>query len=54
MLGAVVGADGFEEGVELGAVVEVAQVAEFVEDYVVTEFFGDAHQVEIQVDIAFR
>ena len=52
VLGAMVWADGFEKGVELRTVVEVAQVAEFVEDYVVPEFFGDAHQVEVKVDVA--
>ena len=48
-----IGAEGFEEGVELGAVVGVAEVAELVEDDVVTKLVRKAYEVEIQVDVAF-
>ena len=50
--GAVAGADGLQEGVELGTVVEVAQVAEFVEHYEVAEVLRETHKVEIEVDVA--
>ena len=53
LLGEVVGAEGFEEGVELGTVVGVTEMAELVEDDVVTKLVRKAHEVEIQVDVAF-
>lgn len=37
LFGEMVGAEGFEEGVELGSVVGVAEVAELVEDDVVPQ-----------------
>ena len=51
--GEVAGAEGFEEGVELGAVVGVAEVAELVEDDVVPQLVREAHEVEVKVDVAF-
>jgi len=53
LLGEVVRANGFEEGVEPRAVVGVAEVAELVEDDVVPKLVRKAHQVEVQVDVAF-
>ena len=50
--GAVAGADGFQEGVELGAVVHVAEVAELVEHDVVGQFRGEGDQAQVQVDVA--
>lgn len=50
--GEVAGAEGLEEGVELRAVVGVAEVAELVEDDVVPQFVREAHEVEVQVDVA--
>ena len=44
-------AEGFEEGVELRAVVGMAEVAEFMEDDVVAQLVREAHEVEIQVDV---
>lgn len=49
----VAGAEGLEEGVELRAVVGVAEVAELVEDDVVPQLVREAHEVEVQVDVAF-
>ena len=46
-------AEGFEEGVELGAVVGVLEVAEFVDDDIVPQLVRKAHEVEVQVDVAF-
>ena len=46
------GADGLQEGVELWTVVEVAEVAEFVEHDEVAKMLREAHEVEIEVDIA--
>ena len=37
LFGEMVGAEGFEEGVELGAVVGMAKVAELVEDDIVPQ-----------------
>lgn len=51
--GEVAGAEGLEEGVELRAVVGVAEVAELVEDDVVPQLVREAHEVEVQVDVAF-
>lgn len=51
--GEVAGAEGFEEGVELRAVVGVAEVAELVEDDVVPQLVREAHEVEVKVDVAF-
>ncbi len=53
LLGEVVRAKGFEEGVELQAVVGVFEVAELVEDDVVAKLVREAHEVEVQVDVAF-
>lgn len=53
LFGEMVGAEGFEEGVELGSVVGVAEVAELVEDDVVPQLVREAHEVEVQVDVAF-
>ena len=53
LFGEMVGAEGFEEGVELGSVVGVAEVAELVEDDVVTKLVREAHEVEVKVDVAF-
>ena len=38
---------------ELGAVVGVTEMAELVEDDVVTKLVRKAYEVEIQVDVAF-
>ena len=43
--------DTFQQGVEVGAMVRMTKMAEFVEKYVVPEFFRQPHQIEIQVDI---
>ena len=51
--GQMVRADGFKEGVEPGAVVGVAEVAEFVEDDIVAQLVRKTHEVEVQVDVAF-
>lgn len=53
LLGEMPGTEGFEEGVELGAVVGVAEMAELVEDDIVPQLVRKAHEVEIQVDVAF-
>ena len=53
LLGEMVRAEGFKEGVELGSVVGMAKVAELVEDDVVPQFVREAHEVEVQVDVAF-
>lgn len=53
LLGEVAGAEGLQEGVELRAVVGVAEVAELVEDDVVPQLVREAHEVEVQVDVAF-
>ena len=53
MLGEVVQTEGFEEGVELRAMVGMAEMAELVEDDVVTKLVRKAYEVEIQVDVAF-
>ena len=50
--GAVAGADRLQEGVELWTVVEVAEVAEFVEHDKVAKMLREAHEVEIEVDVA--
>lgn len=46
---AMVETEGVEKGVEGGAVVAVAQMAEFVQDYVVAEFLGESDQVNVEV-----
>ena len=46
-------ADTFQQGVEFRAMVHVAKVAEFVEHHIILEVLRQAHQVQIQVDIAF-
>ena len=51
--GEVAGAEGLEEGVELRAVVGVAEVAELVEDDVVPQLVRETHEVEVKVDVAF-
>ena len=53
LLGKVVRTEGFEEGVELWTVVGVTEMAELVEDDVVTKLVRKAYEVEIQVDVAF-
>ena len=53
LFGEMVGAEGLEEGVELRAVVGVAEVAELVEDDVVPQLVRETHEVEVQVDVAF-
>ena len=53
LLGEVAGAEGLQEGVELRAVVGVAEVAELVEDDVVPQLVREAHEVEVKVDVAF-
>mgnify|MGYP006956380939 CR=1 FL=1 len=53
LLGEVVQTEGFEEGVELRAMVGMAEMAELVEDDVVTKLVRKAYEVEIQVDVAF-
>ena len=53
LFGEMAGAEGLEEGVELRAVVGVAEVAELVEDDVVPQLVREAHEVEVQVDVAF-
>ena len=53
LLGEMVRAEGFKEGVELGSVVGMAKVAELVEDDVVPQLVREAHEVEVQVDVAF-
>ena len=53
LFGEMVGAEGFEEGVELGSVVGVAEVAELVEEDVVPQLVRETYEVEVQVDIAF-
>lgn len=52
-LGEVAGAKGLQEGVEAGSVVGMPQVAEFVEYHIVPKVVREAHEVEVQVDIAF-
>lgn len=52
LLGDMIRAEGLEEGVELRAVVGVAEVAELVEDDVVPQLVREAHEVEVQVDVA--
>lgn len=52
LLGEMIRAEGLEEGVELRAVVGVAEVAELVEDDVVPQLVREAHEVEVQVDVA--
>lgn len=47
LFGEMVGAEGFEEGVELGSVVGMAKVAELVEDDIVPQLVRKAHEVEI-------
>lgn len=47
LLGEMPGAEGFEEGVELRAVVGVAEMAELVEDDIVPQLVRKAHEVEI-------
>lgn len=51
--GEVAGAEGFEKGVELWAVIGVLQVAELVEDDIVPKFVRETYEVEVQVDVAF-
>ena len=51
--GEMAGAEGLEEGMELRAVVGVAEVAELVEDDVVPQLVREAHEIEVQVDVAF-
>ena len=46
-------ADAFQQGVELRAVVHVAEVTEFVEHYIILQVLRQTHQVQIQVDIPF-
>ena len=41
-----------QKGVELRAVVHMLQVAELVEHHIVPEFFGQAHQVKVKVDVS--
>lgn len=53
LLGEVAWTEGFEEGVELRAVVWVTEVAELVEDDVVPQLVWKAHEVEVQVYVAF-
>ena len=53
LFGEMVGAEGFEECVELGSVVGVAEVAELVEDDIVPQLVREAHEVEVKVDVAF-
>ena len=53
LFGEMVGAEGFEEGVELGSVVGALQMAELVEDYIVPQLVREAHEVEVKVDVAF-
>ena len=43
------GAEALQERVELRPMVHVLQVAEFVEDNIITQFRRNAHQVEIEV-----
>lgn len=45
------GADALQQVVELGSVVEVAEVAEFVEDDVVPQMCGDQVETDVEVDI---
>ena len=45
-------AEPVQQGMELRAMVEVAQVAELVEQDIVPQRFLETHQVEIEVDIA--
>ena len=46
------GADGFQEGVEAGAVVHFSKVAEFVQHHVILQFLRQGYQPQVQVDIA--
>ena len=50
--GAVVRTDAFQKGVELGAVIQVLQMAELVEHYVVAQVLGKEHKIEVQIDVA--
>ncbi len=43
--------DTFQQSVEVGAMVRVAKVAEFMEKHIVPEFSRQPYQIEIQVDI---
>ena len=45
-------ADAFQQCVEFGTVVHVAEVAKFVEHHVILQVLRKTHQVQIQVDIA--
>ena len=45
----VVGAETLQKFVEAGTVVEVAQVAELVQQHIVAEGFGQADKVQVQV-----
>lgn len=45
--------DTFQQSVEVGAMVRVAKVAEFMEKHIVPEFFRQPYQIKIQVDIPF-
>jgi hypothetical protein len=50
--GPVVGAEGFQQGVELGPVVHFLQVAELVEHNIILQRLGEGDQAEIEVDVA--
>ncbi len=53
LLGEVIGTEGFQESVELETVIGMTKVAEFVENDVVPQLVRKAHEVEVQVDVAF-
>jgi hypothetical protein len=48
----VTGADGFQQSVELGTVVQVLKMTEFVQHHIVLQFLGEGYQAEVQVDIS--
>lgn len=46
-------AEGVQVGVELGGVVKVFEVGEFVEHYVLAQVWGEEHQADVQVYVSF-
>jgi hypothetical protein len=44
--------DGFQQSMELGAVVQVLKMAEFVQHHIVLQFLREGYQAEVQIDVS--
>ena len=47
-------ADAFKQGVELGGVVKVFQVTQFVKHDIVLQVLWHSHQVQVEVNVPFE